>query len=152
MAFCQKCGTQIDDSTTFCPSCGTPVGAAAPVAVDPYDHTAEYDPADISANKVKAMLCYLMGLFGVILAALTGTKSDYVDFHVREVLKITVLKLLLYIIMIFGVIPFVGWFIILPASVICLGILEVIQIIGFFWVCGGKAKELPIVKKFKFLK
>ncbi|MBP5256700.1 MAG: zinc ribbon domain-containing protein [Clostridia bacterium] len=149
MAFCQKCGAQIDDNAPFCPSCGAPTNAAAPVAaVNPGDHTAEYDPADISANKVKAMLCYLMGIVGVILAALTGTKSDYVDFHVREVLKITVLEILV------GFISAVlVWTFIVPiAGFICLGILAVIQIIGFFWVCGGKAKELPIVKAFKFLK
>ena len=37
---------------------------------DPYDHTAEFTTKDISENKVIAMLCYLMGTFGVVLALL----------------------------------------------------------------------------------
>jgi uncharacterized membrane protein len=150
MAFCNKCGAQIEDGATFCPACGAPQNAAqaapAPVA-DPSDHTAEYDPADISANKVKAMLCYLLGVGGVILAALTGTKSDYVDFHVREVLKITVLELLVCF-----AVAILCWTIIVPfAGFVCLAILYVVRIIGFFKVCKGQAKELPIVKAFKFL-
>ncbi len=150
MAFCPKCGNQVEDGTAVCPACGNQLGApiAPVIAVDPSDHTAEYDPADISANKVKAMLCYLLGVWGVILAALTGTKSDYVDFHVREVLKVTVLEILVGFIT-----GLLCWTFIVPiAGFICLGILLVVQIIGFFRVCKGQAKELPIVKAFKFLK
>ena len=36
-------------------------------AYDPYDHTAEFDPKDISDNKVFAMLCYLMDFIGIIV-------------------------------------------------------------------------------------
>ena len=33
--FCAKCGKEIPAGATFCPSCGTPVGSAAPSAATP---------------------------------------------------------------------------------------------------------------------
>ena len=32
MAFCGKCGTQVDEGIKFCPSCGGEVGASAEAA------------------------------------------------------------------------------------------------------------------------
>lgn len=66
-----------------------PQPAFAP-AYDPYDHTAEFDPKDISDNKVFAMLCYLMDFIGIIVALLATHSSKYTMFHVRQALKITV--------------------------------------------------------------
>lgn len=34
MAFCKNCGAQINDGTTFCPSCGAAQNSAAPAPVD----------------------------------------------------------------------------------------------------------------------
>ena len=33
MAFCTNCGTTLKEGARFCPSCGTPIGGAVPVAV-----------------------------------------------------------------------------------------------------------------------
>lgn len=35
MAFCSKCGTQLQDGAQFCPSCGTPAGGVVPAASAP---------------------------------------------------------------------------------------------------------------------
>jgi len=154
MKTCPKCGNACDDNAAFCVKCGTsfstgaaPAYTAAP-AVDPTDHTAEYDPKDISENKVIAMVPYLMGWLGIVIALLAINNSKYVAFHVKQVMKIQVVSTLLVII---GAALFFT-FIVPIAAVICSAILGVIQIIGFFWVCGGKAKELPIVKSLGFLK
>ena len=61
MKNCSNCGTQCDDSAAFCSSCGHSFGDNASAMHDPSDHTAEFDPADISENKVIAMAPYLMG-------------------------------------------------------------------------------------------
>ncbi len=150
MKFCTKCGTQCDDAANCCHQCGAPfAAAAAPVApvpyVDPHDHTAEFDKQDISDNKVVAMLCYLMGIFGIIIACLLSTDSKYVKFHIRACLKITVVEAL---ILFFNIIPFLGWF----AWGVCSIILAVVRIIAFFQICGGKAKDPAIVGSFGFLK
>ena len=114
-------------------------------AYDPYDHTAEFDPKDISDNKVFAMLCYLMDFIGIIVALLATHSSKYTMFHVRQALKITVVSVLSVFVLI---IPFLGWI----AFPILQGIIWVIKIISFFQICSGKAKEPAIIKSFGFLR
>lgn len=121
-----------------------PQPAFAP-AYDPYDHTAEFDPNDISDNKVFAMLCYLMDFIGIIVALLATHSSKYTMFHVRQALKITVVSILSVFVLI---IPFLGWI----AFPILQGIIWVIKIISFFQICSGKAKEPAIIRSFGFLR
>lgn len=147
MKFCPKCGAQLDDAATFCPQCGQPFAAPAQIVVDPADHTAEFDPKDISDNKVVAMLPYLMDAIGIIIALLCVNNSQYVAFHLKQSLKLMVCQFI--VVLVGAIIPFLGWFIILPVGSI---IILVLKIIGFFGVCSGKAKELPIIKGLRFLK
>ena len=146
MAFCPNCGAQVEDGAPVCPNCGT--SFAAPqvnYAYDPADHTAEFDPQDISDNKVFAMAAYLLSAVGIIITMLAAQKSPYAMFHARQALKISVCGALLMICMI---VPFLGWLV----AGIGLLVLAVVSIIQFFSVCGGKAKEAPIIKNFGFLK
>ena len=158
MKTCPKCGAACDDSAVFCVNCGQPMNEAgapqqqaAPVyqqPIPPSDHTAEFDPRDISENKVLAMVPYVMGWIGIIVALLAINNSKYVSFHVKQVMKLKVCSTLL--LLIGGLLV---WTVLVPiAALIAEGVLAVIQIIGFFWVCFGKAKELPIIRSFGFLK
>ena len=152
MKICPNCKAQIDDNAAFCTSCGTRVGAepvapAAPAA-DRYDHTSEFDPKDISENKVIAMLVYLLGFVGIFIALIVGKSSPYAAFHVRQALKFTVLEAIL---LICGVV--LVWTIIVPIAVgVCSMILLVLKVIAFFQICSGKAKEPAIVRELGFLK
>lgn len=148
MKFCTKCGTQCEDVANNCPSCGTAFTAPAAVPVayaDPKDHTAEFDPKDISDNKVVAMLPYLLPVFGLIIAILLASTSKYVQFHVRTVLKFTVVEALLGLC---AIVPFIGWLVSGVGVIICL----VLRIIAFFQICAGKAKDPAIISGFGFLK
>ncbi|MCQ5131372.1 zinc ribbon domain-containing protein [Butyricicoccus faecihominis] len=167
MKTCPICGAQEEDQAAFCTKCGaafaaqeqsgggaapphhTPPQYAAPQAVyNPFDHTAEFTAKDISENKVVAMLCYLMGTLGVIIALLGSHTSPYAAFHVRQSLKFTVLDILLLLI---GLIFF--WTVLVPiACAICYVVLGVVRIICFFSICKGNAKEPPIVRSFGFLR
>ena len=167
MKICPNCHAQLDDSSIFCTSCGTQFGAVPPQqnavppqqnavppqpafapAYDPYDHTAEFDPKDISDNKVFAMLCYLMDFVGIIIALLATHSSKYTMFHVRQALKFTVLSTLTGIIALILV-----WTFIVPiAATLFILVLFVCRIIAFFSICGGKAKEPYIVRSFNFLR
>ena len=147
MKFCSKCGAQCDDNATACPNCEAifvAPAAAAPV-VDPDDHTAEFDPRDISDNKVIAMLPYILGPLGLIIAMLMTNTSKYVTFHIRTALKFTVVESLLFFV---NIIPFLGWLVYVVCIIICL----VLRIIAFFQICCGKAKDPAIISSLGFLK
>ncbi len=171
MKNCPVCGAQLEDTAAFCAQCGANQNAApqqpqqpqqpqyvapqpqyyaAPQqpAVDPYDHTADFDAQDISDNKVYCMLPYLMGIFGIIVALLASSSSKYVAFHVRQAVKLEVTSILLTLVMVV-----LFWTLIVPlAGAIALAVLAVVRIICFFQICSGKAKEPVIVRSLPFLK
>ena len=169
MKVCSKCGNNCPDGASFCNVCGSPLGAEAAqdstntqdaaqnayqapqqayAYVDPSDHTAEFDAADISENKVLAMLPYLLSWIGVIVALLGSHDSKFAAFHVKQALKLTVVNTLL--VLCAGILC---WTVIVPiAAGVCMLIVYVVRIICFFNVCSGKAKEPPIVKSLGFLK
>lgn len=175
MAFCEKCGAQIPENGIFCAACGAPVAAQAqptripeqPAAqpqapeqqpqppvypqqpvYDPADHTAEFDPEDISQNKVIAMAAYILGTVGIIIALLAAPQSKYAAFHSRQALKLDIVSTLLLIVS--AVLAFT--FIVPIAGAVCIAILFVVRIICFFQVCSGKAKDAAIIGKLPFLK
>ena len=151
MKFCPNCGTQMEDNAAFCPKCGVQPNAAPNMTyapVDPYDHTAEFDPQDISDNKVYAMLVYLMGTIGIIIALLAAQSSRFVAFHVRQALKIVAVNLLM---LIASAVLF--WTFIVPiAAGVMSVVFWVIKIICFFQICSGKAKEPAIIRSLGFMK
>ncbi len=166
MKICPTCNAQLQDDATFCSECGTPIASAAPnqaaanqqayayappaapytaPVVDQYDHTAEFDAKDVSDNKCFAMLVYLTGIIGVIVALIASHDSEYLKFHIRQGIKLMVCQILCAIIC---VIPFLGWF----AGPILMAIIGIVEIICFFKVCSGKSVEAPIIRSIGFLK
>ncbi len=155
MSKCPNCGTENIDGATFCTGCGAnlaagtnPVYTPAPYAIDPYDHTAEMDPRDISENKVWAIVPYLFSILGMILAKICSPTSKFVDFHVKQAIKINIVQIFLMLIA-----AVLCWTIIIPiAAGICNIIIFVIEVITFFQAMSGKAKEPAIIRSLKFLK
>ncbi len=151
MKFCSNCQQTFPDQANMCGSCGGPLTYIPDQnqvqhAVNPNDHTAEYDPKDISDNKVFAMLPYILSIAGIIIAMLGAPDSPYTKYHIKHALKITVTEALL--VLITAVLAFT---IIVPiAAAICFTILAVVNIICFFRVCSGKAIDAPIISSLKF--
>ena len=113
-----------------------------------WDHTDDFDPKDISDNKVTAMAAYLLGPLGVIIALLAGKESPYAAFHMRQGLKFVVVEALLSIICLI-----LCWTLIVPAAgAIAMLIIWIVKVISFVSVCKGRAVEPPIIRSLGFLK
>ena len=122
--------------------------APAYPAYDPFDHTSEFDPKDISDNKVICMLIYLAGYIGILVALLMANTSKYTAFHVRQALKFEVANILGALITVV-----LCWTFIVPIAYGILAVaLAVIRIICFFQICKGQAKEPAIIRSLKFMK
>lgn len=159
MKVCANCGAQLQDNAVFCPHCGASCNPATGqsgvypgLLIMPYDHTAEFDPRDVSDNKVICMAVYLMGVMGTIIAMLASGTSPYVAFHVRQALKITVLNTLVGICSLaLLIVPLVN-IAVLVALLIWQVVVLVVRVICFANICSGKAVEPPIVRSVGFLK
>ena len=176
MAFCINCGAQMEDGTKFCPSCGadqspdtqqqntqTPppepdIQAKAEEAwkkfSDTEDTSAEYDKKDVEDNKIMAVLAYLGILFLVPLLA--APNSKFARFHANQgiVLAITeVAYSIVYSILaaIFSMIPVLGGILTVVLGLVWIVFL-VFVILGIVNAVNGKAKELPVIGKFRILK
>lgn len=160
MKTCPNCHAQMDDKVTFCSQCGAKMDGAASTAnanpqqpqqkvpfVDPYDHTAEFQAKDIADNKLFALVAYVMGTLGIIMAMLVNRNSEYLMFHVKQAVKFTLVSVALGL-----VTAVLFWTVIIPIlSGIALAGLLVIRIISIVQVCMGKAKEPFLIRNLKFL-
>jgi len=95
-------------------------------------------------NKLYNVLCYFsLWLIGLLVAP----NEPEVRFHVNQGIVLTILVAAVTILG--SVIPFLGWFIILPIGGIFCCVLAVIGIIN---AAKGVQKELPLIGKIKILK
>ena len=162
MAYCGKCGTKIDEGVKFCPSCGNPMEAPAPEQQaqtqqaqaqqsdlsakitnlnNTVDITEQFDKDDIEKNKVMGLLAYIL-FFIPLLAA---KDSPFARYHANQGLVLFLAAILSAVILI---IPILGWIIAPILSIV----ITVLAVIGIINALNGKAKELPIIGKFKILK
>ena len=164
MAYCGKCGTKVDEGVKFCPSCGNPMEAPAPeqqaqtqqaqpagdqndfsakIAAlnNTADTTADFDKADIEQNKVMGLLAYIL-FFIPLLAA---KESPFARYHANQGLVLFLCGLISSVL---WIIPILGWIIAPILSIV----ITVLAVIGIINALNGKAKELPIIGKFKILK
>ena len=153
MLTCKQCGTQVEDGVMNCTNCGAsieaPVQQNQPIDLsekfnefnNTADTTSEYDAQDIEKNKVMAVLAYI--LFFIPLLAVKDSK--FARFHTNQGLVLFLGGIIASVV---AVIPVIGW-IIAPIAGLVITVLAVIGIIN---ALNGRAKELPVIGKFKILK
>lgn len=173
MPFCQKCGASYEEGTKFCQSCGAPTAQTQTQQQQTQtqqqqnnyaeklqnlnntaDTTAEFDPADIEQNKVMGVLSYLSWL---VLIPLFGAKqSKFARFHTNQGLVLAITEIVWWIAqsILSSILFAISWrlgFISTILGLVNIAFL-VLAIIGIVNAAGGKAKELPIIGKFRILK
>jgi uncharacterized membrane protein len=84
MAFCAKCGAQVNQGTAFCPACGNAVATTAGgAAVAPAPAANSGAASTGMSNNVAGCLAYLLGwITGLIFLLIEPYKNDRnVKFH-----------------------------------------------------------------------
>lgn len=137
MAYCAKCGSQINEGDNACSNCGEPVvRAAEPVVVNQ------------SNDKLMGVLSYL-GILSLIPYFIKD-QSSFVRYHAVRGLNLFLLELIAGVgASIIGfILPGLGGLIGWVASVAGL----VFSIIGIINVANGDQKDLPIIGGIQFVK
>lgn len=114
------------------------------------DTTSQFDPNDIQQNKVMAVLAYLSWL---VLVPIIGAKnSPFARFHANQGLALAIAEIICWVVLgILVKLPMIGWIFGLVEGIFSLVCL-IFAIIGIVNAANGRAKELPIVGKFRVLK
>jgi len=167
MAKCEHCGAELRDGATVCEICGTLVLQSSETeeqkqeqteantepenkksAAAQSDHTSEFEEADISQNKTKAVLCYAW-IF-VLIAVFEADDSDYVRFHRRQGLLLFAIEALHFALNMliltflhdcYNGIPVLIFGFLMYSS---LAALIALNVVGMINAAKGKAKELPL--------
>ena len=145
MAFCAKCGNQVDDGVKFCPSCGTSM-TGKPARTVSQTEELEADPNDAEQNKGMAVIAYL--LFFVPLLTGDHNKSPFVKYHTNQ-------GTILFIFAVGGAIVssiltliLIGILLGIVVSIVSLAFL----VIGIINVVNGRMKPLPLIGKYTIIK
>ncbi len=175
MAFCGKCGTKVDEGVKFCPSCGATMAAPEQAAQpgqqttqntqndfadklqnfnNTADTTADFDPKDVEQNKVMGILAYLSWLVLIPIFAAKGSK--FARFHANQGLVLAITEIAWWIVqsILTSILFSISWRLGFISTILSLVniVFLVLLIIGIMNAASGKAKELPIIGKFKILK
>ena len=168
MATCKKCGIELEEGVKVCPACGWEVEEekAEEAASESFedtiknlndtpDSTDEFDKKDIEDNKVMAILSYIGILFLIPLIA--APNSKFARYHTNQGLVLFIADIIVgaavsIIGTILAFIPIIGWIVATLVSLVAgIAILALI-IVGIINAANGKAKELPVIGKFRILK
>ena len=156
MAFCSKCGNQVDDAAKFCNTCGAQTAANDDIFEkmksfnNTTDRTGDFDRMDIENNKILALFSYLGFLF--IIPLIAAPNSKYARFHANQGIILFLCSVVYGAIS--GVLTAIFRFPLafIPAIFNLVGIVFlVLMIIGIVNAVNGKAQELPVIGSIKIL-
>lgn len=168
--FCPKCGTptapqQAAPDMPVMPNVQPAPGAGqqnsgdftAQVAAlnNTADTTAEFDPADIASNKAMAILSYF-GLL-VLIPLLAAKNSRFARFHANQGLIVLIAGVVgtigqRVLGLVLKYIPYIGGVLAGLIGFAVSAVLLVLMVLGIINAAQGKAKELPVIGKFRLLK
>ena len=102
---------------------------------------------DAEKNKPMAIIGYIIPILFFIPLVTDAKNSPFAKFHANQQLNLLLAAVAVNIVG--GVIPFLGWFIILPIGSI---MLIVFAIMGIINAVKGAMKKLPLIGGFNIIK
>ena len=116
--------------------------------------TGQYDPQDINQNKVMAVLAYI-GLL-VLVPIFAAKESRFARFHANQGLILLIVDVALGILLaiLSAILLAISWRLVFISTILNLLWLPMLglHILGIVNASSGKAKELPLIGKFKLIK
>lgn len=180
MKTCKNCGAQVPDEKKYCGACGyrfdqenansnqqSQFGGSQDfsrmtgnIFTDGADHTSEFDPQDIAANKIYGIIACFGILFFVPLVA--APQSRYGKFFANQGLLLLITSAIAsvassFISAIFNTLGMLGSIFVLFSVIgvllsVVIGLIPfVLFIIMLINAASGRAKELPIIGRFTLI-
>lgn len=102
---------------------------------------------DAEKNKAMAIIGYIIPILFFIPLVTDAKNSPFAKFHANQQLMLLIAAIAVNVVG--SIIPFLGWFIILPIGSI---LLIVLAIMGIINAAKGQMKKLPIIGGFELIK
>jgi uncharacterized membrane protein len=109
-------------------------------------HEEKAGSSDAEKNKAMGIVGYIIPILFFIPLISDAKNSPFAKFHANQQLNLLLAAVIVNIVG--GVIPFLGWFIILPLGTI---FLIVVAIMGIINAAKGEMKELPLIGGYKLI-
>jgi uncharacterized membrane protein len=109
--------------------------------------TPQAPQSDAEKNKAMAIVGYIVPILFFIPLVTDAKNSPFAKFHANQQLVLLIAAIVINVVG--GIIPFLGWFIILPLGCI---FLLVIAIMGIINAAKGEMKPLPLIGGINIIK
>lgn len=103
--------------------------------------------SDVNSNKLMAIVGYIIPILFFIPLVTDAKNSPFAKFHANQQLNLLLTAIAVNIVG--TVIPFLGWFIILPLGSL---FVLVLAIMGIIHGAKGEMKKLPLIGGFQIIK
>ncbi|NTW30696.1 MAG: DUF4870 domain-containing protein [Candidatus Moranbacteria bacterium] len=104
------------------------------------------EASDFEQNKVMAIIGYILPIL-FFVPMLSEKKSPFGMFHAKQQLNLLLAAIVVNVVG--GVIPILGWFIILPLGSLAVFVIAIMGLIG---AAKGEMKQLPIIGGIQIIK
>jgi uncharacterized membrane protein len=110
------------------------------------EETKKADSSDVEKNKAMGIVGYIIPILFFIPLVTDAKNSPFAKFHANQQLNLLISWVVVNVVG--GIIPIIGWFILLPLGTI---FLIVVAIMGIINAAKGEMKELPLIGGFKLI-
>ena len=116
------------------------------------DSSNQFSKKDVEDGKLMAILSYI-GILALI-PYFAEKDNKFVVYHAKQGLNLLIIELIVSVgLSILASLFFWGLYLIIKLANFAFGIFVlVLSIMGIVDVCNGRAKELPVINKFKIIK